>query len=71
MPTDFHTVVFPDGTQPPPGIQSLPISPFAGALFTTLSRYLFHLRWIWSANYNNNSKLNVNALSRILSTITR
>lgn len=71
MPTDFYTVVFPDGTQPPEGLQSFPISPFPGTLFTTLSRYLFHQRWIWNASYLFNNKSNNNALSRILSTITR
>lgn len=71
MPTDFYTVVFPDGTQPPQSMQSLPVSPLAGTLFTTLSRYLFHQRWIWSATHNASTKLGVTALTRILSTITR
>ncbi|GJQ67112.1 hypothetical protein Trydic_g21981 [Trypoxylus dichotomus] len=71
VPSEFHTVIFPDGTQPPHSLQSLPVSPLAGTLFTTLSRYLFHQRWIWSANHPINPKLELKAISRILSTITR
>nr|XP_022914806.1 KICSTOR complex protein SZT2-like isoform X1 [Onthophagus taurus] len=71
VPSEFHTVIFPDGTQPPHSSQSLPVSPLAGTLFTTLSRYLFHQRWIWSGNYHANPKLEMRAISRILTTITK
>lgn len=71
MPNDFTTVVFPDGTQPPLTLQTLPPSPFTGTLFTTLSRYLYHRRWIWSATHSSNLRLDCAAISRILSTLTR
>lgn len=71
MPSDFTTVIFPDGTQPPISLQSLPASPLAGTLFTTLSRYLYHKRWIWSTSHVANHKLELSAVSRILSTITK
>lgn len=71
MPSDFTTVIFPDGTQPPDGSQGLPPSPFAGTLFTTLSRYLYHRRWVWSATHSSNLRLDHVAISRILNTLTR
>ncbi|XP_017776135.1 PREDICTED: protein SZT2-like [Nicrophorus vespilloides] len=69
IPTNFHTVIFPDGTKN--SVQTLPISPFAGTLFTTLSRYLFHQRWIWRATHLSNERLDVGSLARILGTLTR
>ncbi|CAH1982611.1 unnamed protein product [Acanthoscelides obtectus] len=70
IPNNYTTVVFPDGTQPPhTSCLSLP-SPVTGSLFTTLSRYLFHKRWIWSATLQANPKLPDNSISRILSTLT-
>ncbi|VEN57127.1 unnamed protein product, partial [Callosobruchus maculatus] len=70
IPNSYTTVVFPDGTQPPhTSCLSLP-SPVTGSLFTTLSRYLFHKRWIWSATLQANPKLPDNSISRILSTLT-
>lgn len=71
MPSDLTTVVFPDGTRPPNALQNLPPSPLAGTLFTTLSRYLYHRRWIWSTSNVVNPKLEMTAISRILSTLTR
>lgn len=71
MPSDFTTVIFPDGTQPPNSLQSLPVSSLSGTLFTTLSRYLYHKRWIWSTSHITNAKLEMAAISRILSTLTR
>lgn len=69
MPNDFGTVIFPDGTQPPHTSLTVP-SPLTGSLFTTLSRYLYHKRWIWSAAHPSNRRLTDNAISRILTTLT-
>lgn len=72
MPSDFNTVVFPDGTQPPTNPhQVLQPPPLFGALFTTLSRYLYHKRWIWNATYLNNPKLGVMAIAQILNTLIK
>ncbi|RZC33025.1 SZT2-like, partial [Asbolus verrucosus] len=70
MPNDFSTVIFPDGTQPPHTTLNVP-SPLTGSLFTTLSRYLYHKRWIWSATHSSNPRLLDTAISRILTTLTR
>nr|CAH7745694.1 unnamed protein product [Callosobruchus chinensis] len=70
IPNSYTTVVFPDGTQPPHTSCLSLTSPVTGSLFTTLSRYLFHKRWIWSATLQANSKLPDNSISRILSTLT-
>ncbi|KAJ8923504.1 hypothetical protein NQ315_010082 [Exocentrus adspersus] len=70
VPNNFTTVIFPDGTQPPHSTLSLP-SPTTGSLFTTLSRYLYHKRWIWSATHSNNPKLPDQSIARILNTLTR
>ncbi|KAF5284426.1 hypothetical protein FQR65_LT13560 [Abscondita terminalis] len=69
IPSDFITVVFPDGTQPGKLLKYYP--PLAGTLFTTLSRYLYHRRWIWSTSHIINPKLELSAVARILSTLTR
>ncbi|KAH0819001.1 hypothetical protein GEV33_003789 [Tenebrio molitor] len=70
LPSDFSTVIFPDGTQPPHNTMNVP-SPLTASLFTTLSRYLYHKRWIWSASHSSNPRLLDNAISRILTTLTR
>lgn len=70
IPNNFTTVIFPDGTQPPHSTLSFP-SPTTGSLFTTLSRYLYHKRWIWSATHSTNPKLPDQSISRILNTLTR
>ncbi|XP_063994970.1 KICSTOR complex protein SZT2-like [Diachasmimorpha longicaudata] len=75
MPTDFNTVVFPDGTQPIVKCVQTP----GGVLTTTLSRYLFHFRWLWNVKRPviqtipgiTVPKLNITAIARILSTITK
>ncbi|CAG9855485.1 unnamed protein product [Phyllotreta striolata] len=69
IPSNYSTVIFPDGTQPPDSFLHYP--PVSGTLFTTLSRYLFHKRWIWSANLSTNPKLHDQSISRILNTLTR
>ncbi|KAK4871539.1 hypothetical protein RN001_015663 [Aquatica leii] len=69
IPSDFITVVFPDGTQPGKILRYCPS--LTGRLFTTLSRYLYHRRWIWSTSHITNPKLELSAVSRILSTLTR
>ncbi|KAG5885699.1 hypothetical protein JTB14_002313 [Gonioctena quinquepunctata] len=71
IPNNYTTVIFPDGTQPPQSSSNLPSSPVTGRLFTTLSRYLFHKRWIWSATLPSNPKLPDQSISRILNTLTR
>ncbi|KAJ8966990.1 hypothetical protein NQ317_011191 [Molorchus minor] len=70
IPNNFTTVIFPDGTHPTHSSLNLP-SPITGTLFTTLSRYLFHKRWIWSATHPSNPKLPDQSISRILNTLTR
>lgn len=71
MPSTFDTVVFPDGTQPSISAKSSFLeSGRAGYLVTTLSRYLHHKRWIWSAQNIPGASLGVPAIARILSTIT-
>ncbi|CAH0562057.1 unnamed protein product [Brassicogethes aeneus] len=69
IPSSFTTVIFPDGTQPP-NSTVVPPAPVSGSLFTTLSRYLYHKRWIWGAYHPANPKLPDTAISRILSTLT-
>ncbi|XP_046747125.1 KICSTOR complex protein SZT2-like [Diprion similis] len=76
VPTDLNTVIFPDGTQPIPARFS-PVP--GGCLITTLSRYLYHSRWLWAVKkpviqtVPNVAwpRLNVTAIARILSTITK
>lgn len=80
VPPDFGTIVFPDGTQPL-GINKHHImsgyavgaanSNAGSGLFTTLSRYLHHRRWIWAAQENPDASLGFPAVARILSTITK
>lgn len=70
VPNTYATVVFPDGTQPLDG-SSYYSAPISGSLFTTLSRYLFHKRWIWNTNHLANPRLPDSSVCRILNTLTR
>ncbi|XP_034939533.1 KICSTOR complex protein SZT2-like [Chelonus insularis] len=76
MPSDMNTIVFPDGTQQ----ISLKVAQIPGGfLTTTLSRYLYHNRWLWNVKKPVIQtvpgivmpRLNITAISRILSTITK
>ncbi|XP_033214181.1 KICSTOR complex protein SZT2-like isoform X2 [Belonocnema kinseyi] len=75
MPTDLSTVKFPDGTQLLP--RNSLIS--GGNLTSTLSRYLYHGRWLWFVRKPfvqtipaiSLPRLNIAAIARILSTITK
>ena len=75
MPTDLSTVKFPDGTQLLP--RNSLIS--SGNLTSTLSRYLYHGRWLWCVKKPfvqtipaiTLPRLNIAAIARILSTITK
>ncbi|EFN84896.1 KICSTOR complex protein SZT2 isoform X2 [Harpegnathos saltator] len=76
IPNDLSMVVFPDGTQPT-WTRTAPI--LGGSLTTTLSRYLYHNRWLWHVKRPfvqtipgiTLPKLNITAIARILSTITK
>ncbi|XP_076285950.1 KICSTOR complex protein SZT2 isoform X2 [Lasioglossum baleicum] len=76
MPTDLNSIVFPDGTQTN-STKSTII--FGGMLTTSLSRYLYHNRWLWHIKRPlvqtipgiTLPRLNITAIARILSTITR
>ena len=71
LPSTFDTVVFPDGTQSLNAKKSsFPETSKSGYLVTTLSRYLHHKRWIWSAQNVPGSSIGAPAVARILSTIT-
>lgn len=75
MPIDLSTVIFPDGSQ----IIARNASIAGGSLTTTLSRYLYHARWLWLLKKPSLQtvpvitlpRLNVAAVARILSTITK
>lgn len=69
MPLEFHTVIFPDGTQPLNDAK-LPVPPNSGFI-TTLSRYLHHRRWVWSAQNEPNAPIEMSALAKILATLTK
>lgn len=76
IPNDLSMVVFPDGTQPT-WTRTTPV--LGGSLTTTLSRYLYHNRWLWHVKRPfvqtipgiTLPKLNITAIARILSTITK
>ncbi|XP_043250268.1 KICSTOR complex protein SZT2-like isoform X1 [Colletes gigas] len=76
MPTDLNSIVFPDGTQTN-STKATPI--FGGILTTSLSRYLYHNRWLWHMKRPfvqtipgiTLPRLNITAIARILSTITK
>ncbi|XP_076387408.1 KICSTOR complex protein SZT2 isoform X2 [Megachile rotundata] len=76
MPTDLNSIVFPDGTQ----TNSMKNTQILGGILTTsLSRYLYHNRWLWHMKRPfvqtipgiTLPRLNVTAIARILSTITK
>ncbi|CAL7950911.1 unnamed protein product [Xylocopa violacea] len=76
MPADLNSIVFPDGTQ----TTSTRVTPMLGGTLTTsLSRYLYHNRWLWHVKRPFVQtipgiilpRLNITAIARILSTITK
>lgn len=76
MPIDLNSIIFPDGTQ----TTSSRLTPMLGGILTTsLSRYLYHNRWIWHVKRPFVQtipgivlpRLNITAIARILSTITK
>ncbi|XP_018404829.1 PREDICTED: protein SZT2-like [Cyphomyrmex costatus] len=77
IPNNLSMVVFPDGTQPTCTRAALGL--LGGSLTTTLSRYLYHNRWLWHVKRPfvqtipgiTLSRLNITAIARILSTITK
>ncbi|XP_018338951.1 PREDICTED: protein SZT2-like [Trachymyrmex septentrionalis] len=77
IPSNLSMVVFPDGTQPTCTRAALGL--LGGSLTTTLSRYLYHNRWLWHVKRPfvqtipgiTLSRLNITAIARILSTITK
>ncbi|KAL0121707.1 hypothetical protein PUN28_006892 [Cardiocondyla obscurior] len=77
IPNNLSMVVFPDGTQPTCTRTALGL--LGGSLTTTLSRYLYHNRWLWHVKRPfvqtipgiTLSRLNITAIARILSTITK
>ncbi|XP_043514984.1 KICSTOR complex protein SZT2-like isoform X3 [Frieseomelitta varia] len=76
MPTDLSSIMFPDGTLP---ISTRLTPMFGGILTTSLSRYLYHNRWLWHVKRPLVQtipgivlpRLNITAIARILSTITK
>ncbi|XP_052124949.1 KICSTOR complex protein SZT2 isoform X2 [Frankliniella occidentalis] len=72
MPSALDTVVFPDGTQPAMAAHwGNTVTAGAGSLLTTLSRYLYHRRWVWAAQSSPHFPLGQDAIARILATLTK
>ncbi|XP_029156600.1 KICSTOR complex protein SZT2-like [Nylanderia fulva] len=77
IPNNLSMVVFPDGTQPTCTRTALGL--LGSSLTTTLSRYLYHNRWLWHVKRPfvqtipgiTLPRLNITAIARILSTITK
>ncbi|XP_072752702.1 KICSTOR complex protein SZT2 [Anoplolepis gracilipes] len=77
IPSNLSMIVFPDGTQPTCTRTALGL--LGSSLTTTLSRYLYHNRWLWHVKRPfvqtipgiTLPRLNITAIARILSTITK
>ncbi|XP_012229201.2 KICSTOR complex protein SZT2-like isoform X1 [Linepithema humile] len=77
IPSNLSMIVFPDGTQPTCTRTALGLS--GSGLTITLSRYLYHNRWLWHVKRPfvqtipgiTLPRLNITAIARILSTITK
>ncbi|KDR22159.1 hypothetical protein L798_02722 [Zootermopsis nevadensis] len=69
MPSDFGTVIFPDGTMPLAPASQTKSRTAGGGLLTTLSRYLHHRRWVWAAQSGADAE--EEAIARVLATITK
>lgn len=75
VPSDLNTITYPDGSQ----FLNRSASSIVYTNLTTLSRYLHHSRWLWMIKKPSVltvprvqlSKLNIAAIARILSTITK
>jgi len=77
IPSNLSMIVFPDGTQPTCTRTALGL--LGSGLTITLSRYLYHNRWLWHVKRPfvqtipgiTLPRLNITAIARILSTITK
>lgn len=86
MPSQFTTVIFPDGSQPCPMAVSTILQnqksksseepqnvsedsnvelKHTTTTTTTLSRYLYHRRWIWTSGRSRYDKCNSSALQKL------
>ena len=43
----------------------------ASSIFTTLSRYLYHQRWIWSVQHGASMPITTQAIGKILSNLAK
>ncbi|CAK9801279.1 KICSTOR complex protein SZT2 [Anthophora quadrimaculata] len=76
VPSDLNSIIFPDGAQAT-SVRATPM--LGGILMTSLSRYLYHNRWLWHVKRPFVQtipgivlpRLNITAIARILSTITK
>ena len=70
MPTDFMTLDVPAAADSH-YMQIITANRTASSIFTTLSRFLFHRRWVWTVQHNASMQITTQAIGRILSTITK
>ncbi|XP_077980912.1 KICSTOR complex protein SZT2-like isoform X2 [Glandiceps talaboti] len=74
LPVDFSTVY----AQQPVSLSSSQIATTAkmpnrtaSTMFNTLSKYMYHQRWVWSTYTGNSIKISTQSIAKILSTITK
>ena len=73
MPSDFMTLELPVSSDQSSQYVHVISSAnrTASSVFTTLSRYLFQRRWVWSVQHSSSMQITTQAIGRILSTITK
>ena len=73
MPNDFMTLELPSSLDHSSQYVQVISSAnrTASSVFTTLSRYLFQRRWVWSVQNSSSIQITTQAIGRILSTITK
>uniref|UniRef100_A0ABM0LXU6 Protein SZT2-like n=1 Tax=Saccoglossus kowalevskii TaxID=10224 RepID=A0ABM0LXU6_SACKO len=70
MPMDFSTlhVREPENTL---SVSQSRRNKAVATLFNTLSKYMYHQRWIWSAHTGTSVQISMQAISKVLSTLTK
>jgi hypothetical protein len=71
MPHDFSTTDMPPQLERCGYMMALTANKVAFNIYTTLSRYLFHRRWVWSVQHGSSMPVSMQAIGRILSNLTK
>ncbi|XP_013407252.1 KICSTOR complex protein SZT2 isoform X2 [Lingula anatina] len=71
IPEDFMSMENPYRDSAQLGMTQVSLTKSASSLFTTLSKYLYHRRWVWSVQDKLSSPPSLQAIGRVLTTLSK